>query len=65
MRDFWFTNVLSVLFEINEYSLEHQLPNFHECWWDHVSRTVAHRTGLNGQKKSGKSCAFKDSREKS
>jgi len=35
MRDFWFTNVLSVLFEINEYSLEHQLPNFHECWWDH------------------------------
>ena len=38
LRDFWFANVLSVLFEIYEYSLEHQLPNFHECWWDHVSK---------------------------
>jgi phosphatidylserine synthase 2 len=29
--------VISVGFEILEYSLEHQLPNFSECWWDHVS----------------------------
>lgn len=24
------------MFEILEYTLEHQLPNFSECWWDHV-----------------------------
>eukprot|EP00112_Aurelia_sp_Birch-Aquarium-sp1_P009651 Seg2101.7 transcript_id=Seg2101.7/GoldUCD/mRNA.D3Y31 product="Phosphatidylserine synthase 2" protein_id=Seg2101.7/GoldUCD/D3Y31 len=35
LRDFWFANTLSILFEFYEYSLEHQLPNFHECWWDH------------------------------
>ena len=29
--------VTSIGFEILEYSLEHQLPNFSECWWDHVS----------------------------
>ena len=28
---------ISVMFEILEYTLEHQLPNFSECWWDHVS----------------------------
>ncbi len=28
--------VTSIGFEILEYSLEHQLPNFSECWWDHV-----------------------------
>ncbi|KAJ2313163.1 hypothetical protein IWW52_004642, partial [Coemansia sp. RSA 2704] len=27
--------ILSVAFELAEYSLAHQLPNFHECWWDH------------------------------
>jgi hypothetical protein len=26
------------MFEILEYTLEHQLPNFSECWWDHVSK---------------------------
>ena len=35
IRDFWMTNLLSVTFEFLEYSLEHQLPNFSECWWDH------------------------------
>jgi len=34
-RDYWMSFVLSVTFEILEYSLEHQLPNFGECWWDH------------------------------
>jgi len=24
------------MFEVVEYTLEHQLPNFSECWWDHV-----------------------------
>ena len=28
-------NSFSVMFEFLEYSLEHQLPNFSECWWDH------------------------------
>lgn len=34
-RDWWFCTVISVMFEFLEYSLEHQLPNFSECWWDH------------------------------
>jgi len=34
-RDWWLTTVISVTFEFLEYSLEHQLPNFSECWWDH------------------------------
>lgn len=37
IRDYWLLTVISVLFEVLEYSLEHQLPNFSECWWDHVS----------------------------
>jgi len=35
MRDFFLANVISILFELCEYSLEHQLANFSECWWDH------------------------------
>lgn len=35
LRDFWLTNVISILFEFLEYSFEHQLANFSECWWDH------------------------------
>ena len=38
IRDFWMTNIMSVAFEFLEYSLEHQLPNFSECWWAWVSR---------------------------
>ncbi|XP_059099271.1 phosphatidylserine synthase 2-like isoform X2 [Tigriopus californicus] len=34
-RDWWLSTVISVMFEFLEYSLEHQLPNFSECWWDH------------------------------
>ena len=33
-RDWWLTTVISVMFEFLEYSLEHQLPNFSECWWE-------------------------------
>ena len=36
LRDWWLCTVLSVMFEVLEYTLEHQLPNFSECWWDHV-----------------------------
>jgi len=35
LRDYWFCWILSVAFELAEYSLQHQLPNFSECWWDH------------------------------
>ncbi|KAJ1642252.1 hypothetical protein J3B02_001230 [Coemansia erecta] len=27
--------IMSIVFELLEYSLAHQLPNFNECWWDH------------------------------
>ena len=27
---------MSILFEIHEISLKHWLPNFNECWWDHL-----------------------------
>ncbi|KAJ1800866.1 hypothetical protein LPJ59_000750 [Coemansia sp. RSA 2399] len=27
--------ILSITFELSEYSLAHHLPNFNECWWDH------------------------------
>jgi Phosphatidyl serine synthase len=37
LRDYWLCVVLSILFEVCEYTLQHQLPNFNECWWDHVS----------------------------
>ncbi|KAG9051694.1 hypothetical protein FS837_000083 [Tulasnella sp. UAMH 9824] len=35
LRDYWLCWILSILFELAEYSLEHQLANFKECWWDH------------------------------
>jgi phosphatidylserine synthase 2 len=35
LRDAWLCWIISVLFEVMEYSLQHQLPNFAECWWDH------------------------------
>ncbi|UJR13079.1 hypothetical protein I4U23_000103 [Adineta vaga] len=34
-RDYWICWINSIMFEILEYSLQHQLPNFAECWWDH------------------------------
>ncbi len=36
IRDWWLCTVISIMFELLEYTLEHQLPNFSECWWDHV-----------------------------
>lgn len=35
LRDRTVCWILSVLFELAEYSLQHQLENFKECWWDH------------------------------
>ena len=37
LRDWWICTVLQISFEVLEYTFEHQLPNFSECWWDHVS----------------------------
>ena len=39
LRDVFLLNILSIAFELMEYTLECQLPNFGECWWDHVSGT--------------------------
>lgn len=35
LRDAWLCWIISIMFEVMEYSLEFQLPNFGECWWDH------------------------------
>lgn len=36
IRDWRLVTMISVLFEVVELSLQHILPNFKECWWDHV-----------------------------
>ncbi|KEG02455.1 hypothetical protein YYE_02283 [Plasmodium vinckei vinckei] len=36
LRNFLYLNVNSVLFELIELKLRHILPNFYECWWDHI-----------------------------
>ena len=48
LRDYWFCWILSIMFEIMEYSLAHQLPNFAECWWDHVGWTNSITQSLCG-----------------
>lgn len=35
IRDEWLCWIISIMFEVMEYSLEFQMPNFGECWWDH------------------------------
>ena len=40
LRDWWLCTIISIMFEVLEYTLEHQLPNFSECWWDHVSALI-------------------------
>lgn len=37
IRDVKMCWVSSVVFELLEISFRHWLPNFWECWWDHVS----------------------------
>ncbi|XP_060031869.1 phosphatidylserine synthase 2 isoform X4 [Erinaceus europaeus] len=46
IRDWWMCSIISVMFEFLEYSLEHQLPNFSECWWDHWIMDVLVCNGL-------------------
>eukprot|EP00948_MAST-09A_sp_MAST-9A-sp1_P003313 g3313.t1 len=35
-RDFYVLTIISIGFEVIESSLQHVLPNFNECWWDHL-----------------------------
>ena len=37
LRDIWACWISSVAFELCELTFRHWLPNFYECWWDHVS----------------------------
>ncbi|MGH0141249.1 UNVERIFIED_CONTAM: hypothetical protein FKN15_010030 [Acipenser sinensis] len=46
IRDWWMCMIISVMFEFLEYSLEHQLPNFSECWWDHWLMDVVFCNGF-------------------
>jgi phosphatidylserine synthase 2 len=36
LRDWRLVTAVSIGFELLEVSLQHVLPNFKECWWDHV-----------------------------
>lgn len=36
IRDWRIVTLVSVSFEVVEVSLQHILPNFAECWWDHI-----------------------------
>lgn len=47
LRNWWMCLVTSIGFEFIEYSLEHQLPNFSECWWDHVSYIIFKKKSKN------------------
>ncbi|KAL6042073.1 PSS-domain-containing protein [Balamuthia mandrillaris] len=40
-RDWRLCWVLCILWELLEYSFQHILANFHECWWDHWILDVA------------------------
>eukprot|EP00742_Colponemidia_sp_Colp-10_P004316 GILJ01004605.1.p1 GENE.GILJ01004605.1~~GILJ01004605.1.p1 ORF type:complete len:445 (-),score=40.76 GILJ01004605.1:122-1408(-) len=46
IRDVKMCLFLSVLFEFLEVSLRHALPNFWECWWDHVILDILICNGL-------------------
>ncbi|CAH1256654.1 PTDSS2 [Branchiostoma lanceolatum] len=41
VRDYWMVHVVSVMWELIEYSVEHQIPFLEECWWDHWIVDVA------------------------
>jgi len=35
-RDLYLCWIMSIVFEVMELSMEHLMPNFAECWWDHI-----------------------------
>lgn len=47
LRDWRLLVILSVAWELIEYSLQDKLLNFHECWWDHwiLDMTVCNMGG--------------------
>ena len=36
MRDWYVAWICSGMFEVCELTFRHWLPNFYECWWDHL-----------------------------
>ncbi|SOV81588.1 phosphatidylserine synthase, putative [Plasmodium sp. gorilla clade G3] len=36
IRNFFLLNINSAIFELLELRFQHILPNFYECWWDHI-----------------------------
>ncbi len=46
IRDASLCWILSILFELLEMSFEHMLPNFKECWWDHIILDILVCNGL-------------------
>jgi phosphatidylserine synthase 2 len=46
LRDAYLSWFISILFEVLELSLEHILPNFKECWWDHIVLDVLICNGI-------------------
>jgi len=46
IRDWHLLWIMSILFELLELSFEHLLPNFAECWWDHIILDVLVCNGL-------------------
>ena len=50
LRSYWLPLLSSLLFELVELSLKHQLPYFFECWWDRVSLFSMYLIQLNRSK---------------
>jgi phosphatidylserine synthase 2 len=46
LRDAGLCWSLSILFEIWEMTFQHMLPNFKECWWDHIILDIIVCNGL-------------------
>jgi phosphatidylserine synthase 2 len=46
IRDASLCWVISILFEVWEVTFEHMLPNFKECWWDHIILDILVCNGL-------------------
>jgi len=46
IRDASLCWILSILFEFWELTFEHMLPNFKECWWDHIILDILVCNGL-------------------
>ena len=42
VRDLKILWLSSIVFELLELTFKHWLPNFSECWWDHVSLFISH-----------------------